>query len=460
MQETEAAAQFINGLQGRTIPDEALRRAKTAILDCVGVAVAGARFSSSLMLLDFIRECGGAPQATVLGTDIRTSAADAALANGHLSSSLLYEDTCLIVPGHATATLLPVLLALGESRHLSGRSLLEAYIVGFELEAAVGSAIHPDHYERGWHATSTVGTLGATAAACRLLGLAPDAVRMALGIGASLACGFRQNFGTMTQAFHSGVAARNGVMAAMLAQHGFSADAAILESRMGFANLFGVGTEKLVPKISALGKEFAILGPILYLKLYPCGFPLQRPIDCAIDLSTEHDLRAEDIEDVRCGVHYLIPETVFHDNPQTGLQGRTSISYCVARAIIDRRMGLAQFTDEKVQDPIVRKLLPKVHTEVPPELSREALRGRVNQVAAPAVMRITLRDGRVLNTRVEHHRGAPERPLTHEELVQKYRDCATMVLDPGHVDRAREMIEHLESVADAAELTALLGVAR
>src|ERR1700716_787820 len=128
MHETELVAQFITGLQGTAIPDEALRRAKTAILDCVGVAVAGARFSSSLMLLDFIRECGGAPQATVLGTDIRTSVADAALANGHLSSSLLYEDTCLIVPGHATATLLPVLLALGESRHLSGRSLLEAYI--------------------------------------------------------------------------------------------------------------------------------------------------------------------------------------------------------------------------------------------------------------------------------------------------------------------------------------------
>jgi 2-methylcitrate dehydratase PrpD len=456
MEATESLAQFVSGFDASALPEEALRRAKTAMLDCVGVAVAGARFESSLIVLDYIRECGGAPQATVLGTDIRTSAADAALANGHLSSSLLYEDTCLIVPGHATATLLPVLLALGESRHLSGRALLEAYVVGFEVEAALGPAIDPEHYERGWHATSTVGTMGATAAACRLLGLDRDTVRMALGIAASLASGFRQNFGTMMQAFHSGMAARNGVMAALLAQRGFTADPTILESRMGYANLFGAGPEKLVPKIAALGKDLALLGPNLYLKLYPCGFPLQRPIDLAIDLATAHDLDPDQIESIRCGVHYLIPETVFHENPQTGLQGRTSISYCIARAIIDRRMGLAQFTDAKVQESDVRKLMAKVRTEVPPELSRETLRGRVNAIAAPAVMQITLKDGRVLDMRLEHYRGAPERPLTRDEVVQKYRDYATMVLEAAQVECARQMIENLERVEDTAQLAVTL----
>jgi 2-methylcitrate dehydratase PrpD len=430
------------------------------MLDCVGVALAGARFESSLIVLDFVRACGGRPLATVLGTDIRTSEADAALANGHLASALLYEDTCLVVPGHATATLLPVLLALGEARHLSGRAVLEAYVVGFEVEAALGPVLHPDHYERGWHATSTVGTMGATAAACRLLDLGPEAVRMALGIAASFASGFRQNFGTMMQAFHSGIAARNGVIAALLAQGGFTADPAILESRMGFANLFGAGTEKLFPGIAALGKELALLGPVLYLKLYPCGFPLQRPIDCAIDLAVAYQLQPDQIEEVRCGVHYLIPETVFHENPQTGLQGRTSIPYCVARAIIDRRMGLAQFTDEKVQDPAVRGLMAKVRTEVPPELSREALRGRVNSIAAPAVMTVKLKDGRVVTTRVEHYRGAPERPLTRDEVVRKYRDCATMVIDPVRADKALELVEHLEEVEDTSVLVALLAADR
>ena len=410
------------------------------------------------MLLDFVRDCGGAPQATVIGTNLRTSAPDAALANGMLSSALLYEDTCLIMPGHATATLLPVLLALGESRHLSGQALLEAYVIGFELEAALGPAIAPDHYERGWHATATVGTMGATAAACRLLGLKPDAVRMALGIATSLAAGSRQNFGAMMQAFHSGVAARNGVTAALLAQRGFTADPAILEARMGFCNLYGVGTAKLDAAMAGLGREYALLGPNLYLKLYPCGFPLQRPIDCAIELADKHNLKADDIEEISCGVHYLIPETVFHVNPQTGLQGRTSIPYCVARAIIDRRMGLAQFTDEKVQDPAVRALMPRVKTVVPPELSREALRGKVNAIAAAAVMEIRLRDGRTLSTRVEQFRGAGERPLSRDELVGKFRETAGTVLDAARVERVRALVEDLGALADVAELAALLAV--
>jgi 2-methylcitrate dehydratase PrpD len=453
---TDTVAGFVTATTTAEIPQEVFRRARTALLDCIGCAIAGSRYSSSALLLDFIRECGGAPQATVVGTGMRTSAPEAALANGMLSSALLYEDTCLIMPGHSTATLLPVLLALGESRRLSGQALLDAYVIGFELEAALGPAIAPDHYERGWHATATIGTMGATAAACRLLGLDADRVRMALGIATSLAAGSRQNFGAMMQAFHSGVAARNGVTAALLAQRGFSADPAILESRMGFCNLYGIGTAKLDAAVDALGREFALLGPNLYLKLYPCGFPLQRPIDCAIELADAHDLHPDDIEEIVCGVHYLIPETVFHVSPQTGLQGRTSIPYCVARAIIDRRMGLAQFTDEKVQEPAVRALMARVKTVVPPELSRESLRGKVNAIAAPAVMQIRLRDGRTLNTRVEQFRGAGERPLTHAEVTGKFRECAGVVFDETRVARVQSMIEGLDALPDVAELAALL----
>jgi len=155
-------------------------------------------------------------------------------------------------------------------------------------------------------------------------------------------------------------------------------------------------------------------------------------------------------------VHYLIPETVFHVNPQTGLQGRTSIPYCVARAIIDRKMGLAQFTDEKVQDPAVRALMPRVKTVVPPELSREALRGKVNALAAPATMEIRLRDGRTLSTRVEYFRGAGERPLSDAEVVGKFRECAGLVLDAARVEQARAMIENLGALGDVADLAAVL----
>lgn len=456
MGSTEVVADFVSKTDFSSKPKEAHDRAKLALLDCLGVAIAGARFPSSLILLDFIREIGGAPQATVVGTELRTSLPDAALSNGMLASALLYDDTSHAMHGHSTATLLPIVLALGEAHHLSGRDVLEAYLVGFEVEAALGMAVDPEHYERGWHATSTIGSLGATAAACRLLSLPSDKVQMALGIATSLTGGSRQNFGTMMQAFHGGLPARNGMVAALLAKRGFTADPNILESRMGFFALFGADPNQSTAKMENFGKEMAILQPNLAMKLYPCGFPIHRPIEGTLELAAEHDLDPNEVEWVRCGVHYLIPETVFHVNPQTGLQGRTSIQYCVARALLDRRIGLAQFTDEKVQDPAVRQLMAKVRVEVPPDLSREALRGRVNSIAAPATVEIRLRDGRTFSKRVEYYRGAPERPLSHQEVVEKFRECAGSVLDSNHVEQTREMIENLENLKDAADLTALL----
>jgi 2-methylcitrate dehydratase PrpD len=376
-----------------------------------------------------------------------------------LSAALLYDDTCLAMHGHASSTLLPVILGLGEYRRLSGRELLAAYMIGFEVESAIGLSVEPEHYEKGWHATSTVGSLGAAAAACRLLGATKDQVRMALGIATSLTGGSRQNFGTMVQAFHAGMAARNGMVAALMAGRGFTADPNILESRMGFFTLFGAGEpERLEKEVATLGREYSILGLVLYLKLFPCGFPLQRPIEGVIGLTLEHDIQGQDVEEVRCGVHYLIPETVFHVNPSTGLQGRTSIPYCAARAILDRRMGLAQFTDEKVCDPAVQELMKKVVVEVPPELSREALRGKVGSIAAPAVITIRLKDGREVSQRVEYFRGAPERPLSRNEVVEKFRDCAGMVLSADRVEATRDIVENLEDLKDAAELAALLRV--
>jgi len=358
--------------------------------------------------------------------------------------------------GHSSATLIPILFALGETLHKTGRELLEAYLVGFEVEAVIGRAVEPEHYERGWHATATVGTLGATAAACRLMSLPAETGRNALGTAVTMVSGTRQNFGTMTQALHGAIPARNGIVAADLAARGLSADPGILESRMGFFALFGDRDRAGEVAAARLGEEWTLEGPILAMKLYPCGFPLHRPIEGTIELATEFDLKPDDVEEVRCGVHYLVPETVFYDNPQTGLQGKTSIAYVVARALFDRRVGLAEFTDEKVLEPAVREVMARVHIEVPPELSAEALRGRVPSYSAPVFMEMKLRDGRVLKRRIEYYRGDPMRPLTIDDVAGKFRDCAAAVLDPGHAERALATLQDIEEVEDAADLVALL----
>ncbi|NND49889.1 MAG: MmgE/PrpD family protein, partial [Rhizobiales bacterium] len=308
----------------------------------------------------------------------------------------------------------------------------------------------------GWHATSTIGTLGAAAAACRLLSLSVDQVRMALGIATSHASGARQNFGTMMQAFHGGMPARNGVVAAELARRGFTADANMLEAPRGFFALFGPGPRKIEPETSALGKKWALERPVLALKLYPCGFPVFRPIEATMELATENDINPADVEEICCRTHYLIPETVFHENPQTGLEGKTSISYAVSRALIDRRMGLAQFTDEKVQDPQVRQLMKKVRVEVLPEYSKDGGGLEVNAIAAPAIVEITLSDGRTLSRRVEYYRGDPNRPLSPDDVAGKFRDCAGMVLASERTENVLDLMINLESLKDTNELVTLL----
>jgi 2-methylcitrate dehydratase PrpD len=453
---TETLARFVAEADLGQVPLDVIEKAKLALTDCLGCALAGAGAPASAIVLDFIRDIGSAPQAAIIGTDLRASLPDAAFGNGMLASALLYDDTSLAMHGHSSATLLPVILALGEKLRKSGRALLEAYLVGFEVEAVVGLAVEPEHYERGWHATSTLGTLGAAAAACRLLALPADKVRMALGIAATLASGLRQNFGTMTQALHGGIPARNGVVAAELAARGMTADPEILESRMGFFALFGTEARAAEVATAGLGEKWSLQTPILAMKLYPCGFPLHRPIEGTIDLATEHDLHAEDIEEIRCGVHYLVRETVFHDNPETGLQGKTSIPYCVARALIDRRIGIAQFTDAKVQDPAARRLMAKVRVEVPPELSAEAVRGRVAAIAAPVFMEMKLRDGRVLKRRVDYYRGDPHRPLSNADVAEKFRDCAAAVLEPERAETVLGVMRNLEGLQETSALTSLL----
>jgi 2-methylcitrate dehydratase PrpD len=453
---TEEIARFIAEGDLGKVPEDVKDKARIALTDCLGCALGGAHAPSAGIVLDFIRESGGAPHAGVVGNDLRTSLPDAALANGLIASALLYDDTSLAMHGHSTATLLPVLLALGEKLHKSGRDLLEAYLVGFEVEAVVGWAVEPEHYERGWHATATIGALGAAASACRLMGLPVDKVRMALGLAASMAGGSRQNFGTMTQALHGGLPARSGLVATALAARGFTADPDILESRMGFFALFGPDNRKVEAATAGLGREWALERPVLAMKLYPCGFPLHRPIEGTIELAAEHDIDPDDVAEVRCDVHYLVPQTVFHDNPQTGLEGKTSIAYCVARSLLDRRIGLAQFTDEKVQDPAARRLMEKVRVEVPPELSAEAARGRITAIAAPATVTVTLRDGSVLSRRVEYYRGDPNRPLTEADVADKFRDCAAAVLDAERTEKALKAITGIEGLSDTADLMKLV----
>ena len=297
---------------------------KRVSLDCLGAALAGYSHPIGKIITDFVKESGGSPKATVIGAGFKTSPHEAALANGTMAHALDYDDYSLVLAGHPSVSLLPSILAIGEDRGISGKKVLTAYIVGFEIESKLGAGVNFRHYELGWHATCTLGTLGAAAACSSILGLDIEKTRMALGIAASEASGLRQNFGTMTKPFHAGLSARNGVIAALLAEKGFTADKNILEAEFGFCNLFcGKGEYDSERITSNLGNPFAIFEPGISIKPYPSCGGTHTALDAMLYLAKENDINPSDVEEIGVDVPELLPRVLIHSNPKTGLEGNS-----------------------------------------------------------------------------------------------------------------------------------------
>ncbi len=450
MDTTRRIADFVVGTGYEAIPPEALRFAKGAILDCLGVALAGSLEPSARMVTEYVGEMGGRAEAGVIASGFNTPAPQAALANGTMAHALDYDDVAMSWIGHPSVVLLPTALALAERGRLSGRDVLEGYILGFEVGAKLGAAVGFPHYDWGWHATATLGTMAAAATAAKMLRLNSHQAAMALGIAASLAGGTRQNFGTMTKPFHAGSAARNGTVAALLAEKGFTADEAILESPMGFLRLFsGSGEPEQAKASQDLGDPFDILSLGVSMKPYPCCRLTHRCIDAMLHLIREYRLTADDVEGVKCRTAETAPQVLIHPRPRTALEGKFSMQYCMAIALLDGKVGLRQFTDERVLDPKAQELLRRVEFVHPQGESGEALR-------IPEAVIVKLRDGRELSHEVAVPKGDPQNPMTEEELAAKYRDCASLVLSAEDTERSLDMVSHLEGLEDIAPLVHLV----
>jgi 2-methylcitrate dehydratase PrpD len=444
---TRRLAEFVAGTPSGAIPAEAQLRARRAVLDTLGVALAGYSEEAATIVGAMVREEGGGGEASVLGQGFRAPAAGAALANGTAAHALDFDDVSASMRGHPSAPLLPALLALGEKLGVSGRDLSEAFVLGFEVECRLGRAIGEAHYALGWHATSTFGSIGAAAGCARLLGLDPERTGQALGIAASLASGLQQNFGTMTKPLHAGWAARNGVVAAALAARGFTADAQALEGSGGFLRAASGGAEPdFGAVVSGLGEAWEIVSPGIGVKLYPCCYATHRAIDAALEVRS--DAAGVDASRVEVIVSpgTLIP--LIGRRPETGLEGKFSLEYCVAAALLDGGVGLKAFSDEAVRRPEVSALMERIEVrEEGPQMNFP--------IEGIAEVRLATPDGR-LSARVEAPRGDPQRPLSWDELAAKFRECAGVALAPERVVAAAAAIEGLDELGDVRKLTALL----
>jgi 2-methylcitrate dehydratase PrpD len=446
---TKQLAQFTCQAHLDDWPSEAITTAKAGILDCVGVMLAGSQEPLAKILVNLMQQLGGAPRATVVGQGFKTSPPSAALVNGAMGHALDYDDINRLLKGHPSVVFLPPVLAVAEDVQASGRDVVLAYIIGFEVGCAVGAGMGIDYSDDlGWHPTGPLGTLGAAAGAARLLSLNEAQTTSAIAIAASQAAGLRENFGSMTKPLHAGNAAKAGVLAAMLAQGGYTASPTAIEGRFGFMHAFsggrGYDTERVA---SRLGNQIALLNPGIEVKKYPCCGSTHLPLDAVFQIIETHHIESDNVHEVEVRVDFDPPRSLIHYDPKTPLEGKFSMQYCIATALLDRHVRLGSFTDAQIQRAEVQRLMQKVRM-----IRNPGYEGRPSWEEALNEVHIMLHDDRVLSQQVERQFDGTIRGATPHELANKYRDCASLVLSTEHVETSLEMLSRLEELDHVAGL--------
>jgi len=319
-----------------TPPATARARAAIAVCDTLGVMLAGAPERAAQIARTVVGPGAHGP-CRVIGTSSLASAADAAMLNGVAAHALDFDDMCFVSLAHPSCALVPAALSAAELIQSSGRTLLDAYIVGFEIECRLGAVMNPRHYHvRGWHCTSSIGTIGAAAAAARVLGLDAAATAHALGIAASSACGLKENIGSMVKPLHAGLAARNGVTAARLAAEGFTASDQAIDGPQGY--LAAMDSERpasaLADALTDLDSRWEILDTGVTVKLYPSCAATHPPLDVLLDLQRRHGFTAEDVEAIDVEVDTMTPRLLIHAQPSSELEAKFSMPFCAAAAVV------------------------------------------------------------------------------------------------------------------------------
>ena len=438
MEVTRTLARFIVGHRPGDIPEKVRHEAARSFLNWVGCAVGASRHETVERALAALSEFSGPREATVLGRGDKLDIMLAALMNGMTSHTFDFDDTHLKTIIHPSGPVASAILALAERKPVKGSDFLHAFILGVETECRIGNAVYPSHYDVGWHITATAGVFGAAAAAGRLLGLSEQQMVWALGIAATQSSGLREMFGSMAKPMHPGNAARNGLLAALLASKNFTSAEQGIEGRRGFANV--LATERNFAEITEkLGETWEIA--LNTYKPFACGIVEHPAIDGCIQLRNEHNLKAGDIESISLGVHPLVLELTGKKTPRAGLEGKFSVYHSSAVAIIYGAAGEAQYSDEAVRDPDVIALRDRVTAIVDRAMHEDQVR-----------VSIKLKGGKTLDNYVEHVAGSLDRPMSDADLEAKFRGLAEGILSRSETDKLIRLCWDIGNLRDAGEV--------
>lgn len=449
-------AERVSALRPEDFPPEATYWGKVALLDTLGVMLAGSAEEAPHIVEDVLELQAGDGPCLVLGASRRVRPLDAALVNGTAAHALDYDNTAKNLGGHVSAVMVPALLAAAEAHGGSGRDLLLAHAAGYEVGAAIGRSVNPHHTEKGWHPTATVGVFAVTAACAKLLKLGVAQTETALALATSLAAGTKANFGTMTKPLHAGLCARSGLLAVLLARKGFTANPGAFEHKQGYFNVFdGPGNYDASRALAGWG-DWEIVSPGASYKIYPCCYSTHAAVEATLNLVRRHgpfDARAV------ARIDSLTPERGLahtdRPDPDSALAAKFSVQYCVARALLHGKVTLDHFEGETYRDPVVRELLPRVHAA--------PYTGKPFDADDPfdAEVKVTLKDGKTYSEKVDRPLGrTSDNPIAPEHMKAKFADCAARVLSPKAAAAVVRMVDGFDKVGSVRELTALLDPAQ
>jgi 2-methylcitrate dehydratase PrpD len=442
---TRSLGQFVADLSPNRLPEETARIARMGFIDTIGTMIAG-RNEDSVRIMTETLAPGDGPATLTFG-DRHAPAPEAAWINGTAAHALDYDDVAL--RGHPSTVLVPAILAEAEHLGSSGADMITAYVAGYETWAELFRRDTGLLHQKGWHPTGLYGAVGAAAACAKLRKLDAEKSAVAIALGASQSAGLMSNFGSMTKPFHAGKAAHAGVMAARLAEAGFTANTDALEHPQGFLHAISPTGAEDRASDSKAGVEWAILTQGLGIKKYPTCYCTHRAIDCMLDLVNNSPIKADDVDKITVNISDYFSTVLRNHEPDTGLAAKFSMEFCMASGIVAQRVGLRELTDAFVTRPDIQKLMKKVEivttSTYDPELPGAAAHDQVT---------VRLTDGSSIEgVPVARATGHPSRPLSDQELYDKFADCLDVGSSTIPADVLFKRLSAIQSIS-ARDLTA------
>jgi 2-methylcitrate dehydratase PrpD len=442
--ETEIIAQHLANLDSSSIPQAIIEEMKVLLFDYLGVALGGAQTESGRIAGEFSRDLRERGEATIIGSGYRVSAPSASFSNAISSHSVELDDTDSLAFLHFSPPVFSAALAMGEKQHSSGQDFLVALVAGCDILARLSAAINPSHRNRGFHTTATCGVFGAAAASAKILKLNKYEMTNALGLAGAQASGLIEVYGSsMQKRFNPGPAVRNGVVAALLAQRGFTGAETILEGKHGFLQAYSDQYER-GKLLDGLGTEFPIF---IEYKPYACARPIHNAIDCALQLRRDHAINPSQVNKIVVNRH---PEWAsFHWNkkPNSYHEAQLSLPYGVAVALVEGKAFLSEYSQEKLRDPLVQRLCERVEIQSVDGFPR----------GVSCKMEILTVDGeKYVSQQVDYPKGSLQNPMSIEERRAKFNSLSAELLSEQRRRAVEESISKVEKMKDISELMSLV----